>query len=93
METNLSHFHQMATLSPSESVGAQMGSDIVHLDSMMLEILEAGVLSKTDEQLNKESLLKLLSRYACAGIQDLRKQLDKKTRTEVFETLLSITNQ
>ena len=66
-----------------------MGSDLVHLDGKLLEILEAVVMSHATGTMDDVALLGLLSSYASAGIQHLRGILNNKNRTELLEFFLS----
>ena len=75
-------------LTPEDNSGSQMGSDLVHLDSAMLDTLRAAVLSKSDRKLSDEDLVKALSKYASVGIAKIRQQTEGKTRTEIYEFLL-----
>ena len=76
-------------LSPAENRGSQMGSDLVHLDHEMLETLIVAVQAKSEERpLDDNVLLNDLSAYASAGIADIRRQTEGKSRTEIYEFLL-----
>ena len=75
-------------LSPEDNSGSQMGSDLVHLDSDILDTLKAAVLSKLNHKLNDEDLVKALSKYATAGIEAIRRETEGKSRTEIYEFLL-----
>jgi hypothetical protein len=75
-------------LSPAEARGSQMGSDLVHLDRDMLDTLIFGVRAQSEEKLTGNALLNELSSYASAGIADIRRQTEGKSRTETYEFLL-----
>jgi len=76
-------------LSLAENRGSQMGSDLVHLDHEMLETLIVAVQAKSEERpLDDNVLLNDLSAYASAGIADIRRQTENKSRTEIYEFLL-----
>jgi hypothetical protein len=76
-------------LAPAENRGSQMGSDLVHLDHEMLETLIVAVQAKSEERpLDDNVLLNDLSAYASAGIADIRRQTENKSRTEIYEFLL-----
>jgi len=76
-------------LSPAENRGSQMGSDLVHLGHEMLETLIVAVQAKSEERpLDDNVLLNDLSAYASAGIADIRRQTENKSRTEIYEFLL-----
>lgn len=76
-------------LSPAENRGSQMGSDLVHLDHEMLETLTVAVQAKSAERVADDSvLLNDFSAYASAGIIDIRRQTEGKSRTEIYEFLL-----
>lgn len=76
-------------LSLAENRGSQMGSDLVHLDHEMLETLTVAVQAKSEERITDNSvLLNDLSAYASAGIIDIRRQTEGKSRTEIYEFLL-----
>jgi hypothetical protein len=69
--------------------GSQMGSDLVHLDHEMLETLIVAVRAKSEERpLDDNVLLNDLSAYASAGIDDIHRQTESKSRTEIYEFLL-----
>ena len=76
-------------LASAENRGSQMGSDLVHLDHEMLETLIVAVQAKSEERpLDDNVLLNDLSAYASAGIADIRRQTEGKSRTEIYEFLL-----
>jgi hypothetical protein len=65
-----------------------MGSDLVHLDREMLQTLTVAVQSQSEDKLGVEELLSRLSAYASAGIADIRRQTEGKSRTQVYEYIL-----
>lgn len=75
-------------LTPTENRGSQMGSDLVHLDHEMLETLIVAVQAKSEERMTDDVLLNELSAYASAGIAEVRRQTESKSRTELYEFLL-----
>ena len=75
-------------LAPAPNSGSQMGSDLVHLDREMLETLTVAVQSQSESKLGVEELLSRLSAYASAGIADIRRQTEGKTRAQVYEYIL-----
>ncbi len=75
-------------LDPAENRGSQMGSDLVHLDHEMLETLIVAVQAKSEEKMTDDILLNTLSAYASAGIAEIRRQTESKSRTELYEFLL-----
>jgi hypothetical protein len=75
-------------LPPAPNRGAQMGSDLVHLDSELLQTLVVACQSKDDGKIEGQELLNILSAYASAGIADVRQQIEGKGRTEIYEFLL-----
>lgn len=75
-------------LPPASTGGSQMGSDLVHLDREMLSTLTVAVQSQSEGQLEVEELVRRLSAYASAGIADIRRQTEGKSRTQVYEYIL-----
>ncbi len=75
-------------LALAENRGSQMGSDLVHLDHEMLETLIVAVQAKREEKMADDALLNELSAYASAGIAEIRRQTESKSRTELYEFLL-----
>jgi hypothetical protein len=75
-------------LPPAPNSGSQMGSDLVHLDREMLATLTVAVQSQGEEKLGESELLSRLSAYASAGIADLRRQTEGKSRTQIYEYIL-----
>jgi hypothetical protein len=75
-------------LAPAPNSGSQMGSDLVHLDREMLETLTVAVQSLSETGLEVEEMLSRLSAYASAGIADIRRQTEGKSRAQVFEYIL-----
>ena len=75
-------------LAPAPNSGSQMGSDLVHLDREMLETLTVAVQSQNEDKLGEGELLSQLSAYASAGIADIRRQTEGKSRTQVYEYIL-----
>jgi hypothetical protein len=76
-------------LPPATDRGSQMGSDLVHLDHEMLETLIVAAQSQSVAKLSDAELLNRLSAYATAGIADIRRRTESRTRTEVYEFLLN----
>ncbi|MFW6116326.1 MAG: hypothetical protein ACOC6F_01235 [bacterium] len=75
-------------LEPVENRGSQMGSDLVHLDRHVLDTLVVAVQAKAAGRLLRDELLNELSSYASAGIADIRRKTEGKSRTETYEFLL-----
>lgn len=75
-------------LAPAENRGSQMGSDLVHLDHEMLETMIVAVRARSEERTTDTALLNELSAYASAGIAEIRRQAEGKSKTEVYELLL-----
>ncbi len=75
-------------LPPADNHGPQMGSILAHLDGEMLETLRVAVVGMDSGKLGDDELLDRLSAYASAGMVDIRRQIEGKSRTEVYEFLL-----
>jgi hypothetical protein len=75
-------------LAPAENRGSQMGSDLVHLDHEMLETFTVAVQAKSEERMTDDALLNMLSAYASAGIAEIRRRAEGKSKTEIYELLL-----
>jgi hypothetical protein len=75
-------------LAPAKNRGSQMGSDLVHLDHEMVETLIVAVQARSEERMTDDALLNELSAYASAGIADIRRQAEGKSKTETYELLL-----
>ena len=75
-------------LAPAANSGSQLGSDLVHLDREMLETLTVAVQSQNEDKLGEGELLSQLSAYASAGITDIRRHTEGKSRTQVYEYIL-----
>ncbi len=80
-------------LPPAKNRGSQMGSDLVHLDSELLETLVVACQSKSDGEMEDQELLNTLSAYASTGIADVRREVEGKGRAEVYEFLLGQTER
>ena len=59
-----------------------------YLPSRPLETLIVAVQAKSEETMTDDALLGGLSAYASAGITEIRRQTESKSRTELYEFLL-----
>ena len=75
-------------LPPASYPGAQMGSDLVHLDRELLNTLIMACQGQGEAHMDSQELVNTLSAYASAGIAEIRRETENKSKTEIYELLL-----